>query len=198
MSDDDLILQSHKPQRADAIRNRRLLLETAQRLFDEQGVDAVPMSAVAKAAGVGKGTLYRHFNDKGALCLALLDEQMRQFQEETLMRLRNWCDARQKLDWFLNAALDYVLQNRELLQEAAQQPSPPQTLNHPAHVWWRQTLLALLTDINPAGDVAYFADVLYILLDVQTLRFQLDGLGYDRERIQSGLQTTLQRLIDAP
>jgi AcrR family transcriptional regulator len=47
--------------RADATTNRALLIRTAQRLFAERGTTSVAYSAVAHAAGVGIGTLYRHF-----------------------------------------------------------------------------------------------------------------------------------------
>jgi AcrR family transcriptional regulator len=52
--------------RADAARNREKLLTAATALFDEQGTDA-PLEAVARRAGVGIGTLYRHFPTRDAL-----------------------------------------------------------------------------------------------------------------------------------
>ena len=41
------------------------------------------MDAVAEAAGVGKGTLYRRFGDRNGLAYAILDEREREFQEAT-------------------------------------------------------------------------------------------------------------------
>jgi AcrR family transcriptional regulator len=52
--------------RADAQRNRDQIVAVARVLFITNGVD-VPMEEVAKAAGVGVGTLYRRFPDRGAL-----------------------------------------------------------------------------------------------------------------------------------
>ncbi|MFJ9417806.1 TetR/AcrR family transcriptional regulator [Streptomyces sp. NPDC101227] len=54
------------PMRADARRNRERILEAAVRAFSEKGAD-VPIDAIAKAAGVGSGTLYRHFPTREAL-----------------------------------------------------------------------------------------------------------------------------------
>ncbi|MFJ9855811.1 TetR/AcrR family transcriptional regulator [Streptomyces sp. NPDC101150] len=54
------------PMRADARRNRERILEAAVRAFSEIGAD-VPIDAIAKAAGVGSGTLYRHFPTREAL-----------------------------------------------------------------------------------------------------------------------------------
>ncbi|PZQ63423.1 MAG: TetR/AcrR family transcriptional regulator [Phenylobacterium zucineum] len=59
------------PLRPDVARRRQALLDAAARVFDEQGV-AAPLDAVLAAAGVGRGTLYRHFSDRTALLLGLL------------------------------------------------------------------------------------------------------------------------------
>ncbi|GAA4181048.1 TetR/AcrR family transcriptional regulator [Streptosporangium oxazolinicum] len=55
-----------RPLRADARRNRDRLLEVAVRAFSHDGPD-VTLDAIAKAAGVGIGTLYRHFPTREAL-----------------------------------------------------------------------------------------------------------------------------------
>lgn len=57
--------------RSDATRNRSRILDVARECFDEFGVD-VPMDTVAKRAGVGAGTLYRHFPNRDALITALV------------------------------------------------------------------------------------------------------------------------------
>ena len=62
-----------RPMRADAVRNRARLLEAAARLVAENGVEHVTMDAVARAASVGKGTVFRHFSERSGLLLALLD-----------------------------------------------------------------------------------------------------------------------------
>jgi AcrR family transcriptional regulator len=55
-----------RPLRADARRNRDRLLEVAVQAFSTDGPD-VPLEAIAKTAGVGIGTLYRHFPTRDAL-----------------------------------------------------------------------------------------------------------------------------------
>jgi len=57
--------------RADAARNRALILEAADAVFGEQGV-GVPVDEVARRAGVGVGTLYRHFPTKEKLFEAVI------------------------------------------------------------------------------------------------------------------------------
>ncbi|MFI1094468.1 TetR/AcrR family transcriptional regulator [Streptomyces sp. NPDC020917] len=65
-----------KPLRADARRNRDRLLEVARDAFAQEGV-AVPLDEIARRAGVGPGTLYRHFPTKEALLEAVVHERMR-------------------------------------------------------------------------------------------------------------------------
>ena len=60
-----------KPLRADAQRNRARLLEVAQTVFAEQGTSA-SIDEIARRAGVGVGTLYRHFPTKDALFEAIV------------------------------------------------------------------------------------------------------------------------------
>jgi AcrR family transcriptional regulator len=58
---------SERPLRADARRNRDRLLEAAVRAFSTPGSGEVTLEAIARAAGVGIGTLYRHFPTREAL-----------------------------------------------------------------------------------------------------------------------------------
>lgn len=194
MKPDNIIpINSDKPIRADAARNRRLLLDTALQLFDEFGIEDVTMSAIAKEANVGKGTLYRHFTDKAELCHALLDEDMREFQMMTLEHIRGCHDAFDCLHWFLEQSATYVVAHNELLVEVSNQGGVDM-LSHPAHIWWRQTIAGLLARLNLDTDISYIADILYVMLDVQTIRFQRRVQGYDLERIIAGLHMTLWRL----
>lgn len=64
-----------RPLRADARRNRERILEAAREVFSRDGVDA-PIDAVAQRAGVGVGTLYRHFPNKHALFEAIMVDRI--------------------------------------------------------------------------------------------------------------------------
>ena len=64
-----------RPVRADARRNRERLLEAAVRAFASDGAD-VTLDAIAKTAGVGIGTLYRHFPTRDALVEAAYRQEL--------------------------------------------------------------------------------------------------------------------------
>jgi AcrR family transcriptional regulator len=69
-----------KRQRADARRNRERIVEAARRVFAEKGADA-QMDDIARAAGVGVGTVYRHFPRKEALMGELVAARFRAFAD---------------------------------------------------------------------------------------------------------------------
>ncbi len=68
------------PQRADARRNREALLAAAEEVFADQGAEA-PLEVVARRAGVGRGTLYRHFPDREALAVAVYERRLAGLEE---------------------------------------------------------------------------------------------------------------------
>jgi AcrR family transcriptional regulator len=111
-----------RPMRADAARNRRLVLDAARDAFTRHGVTA-SLDDVARAAGVGPGTLYRHFPTRDALVLAVIDDGLTGIHRlgtaladagDPLDALHQWLDA-------------YIEQGRTFQGLARTLASPPQT-----------------------------------------------------------------------
>jgi AcrR family transcriptional regulator len=71
---------TEKPLRADARRNRERIMSSGRELFAQRG-EGVQMDEIAAHAGVGVGTLYRHFPDKQALLTAMARERFQEFSE---------------------------------------------------------------------------------------------------------------------
>ena len=78
-------MADERPLRADARRNRERLLSVARTAFAAEGL-SVPLDEIARRAGVGPGTLYRHFPTKEALFEAIVHDRLRQIQEEARAR----------------------------------------------------------------------------------------------------------------
>ncbi|MEA2373298.1 MAG: hypothetical protein QOH12_3692 [Solirubrobacteraceae bacterium] len=75
-------IESERPQRADAKRNRERILESARDAFAVHGPDT-QMDEVARLAGVGVGTVYRHFPTKESLLGELVRQQMERMVDNT-------------------------------------------------------------------------------------------------------------------
>ena len=76
----ETLRETERPLRADARRNRERILESARALFAEYGAEA-QMDDVARRAGVGVGTVYRHFSTKEALLVELVRQKFRLFAD---------------------------------------------------------------------------------------------------------------------
>src|SRR5882757_7511708 len=74
------VSDTERPLRADARRNRERILQSARAAFADSG-DAVQIDDVARHAGVGVGTVYRHFPTKQALLTELVRQTFRLFTE---------------------------------------------------------------------------------------------------------------------
>jgi AcrR family transcriptional regulator len=190
-------------ERSDAARNRRVILQTARTLFEERGVTNVTMEEMARASGVGKGTLYRRFPHKGFLCQALLDEPTRHLQEQTLEILQErGTSALEKLDAFLDRLVAFTAENLDLLyggNEPLCGADRLERFSHPAYDWRRSTVLGLLRaavregEVDGGLDVEYLSQALLAPLDVDFYYFQHRVQGLPVERISSGLRALVPR-----
>src|ERR1700722_20731443 len=108
-----------RPRRADAARNRALLLAAAADEFAERGLDA-SVADIARRAGVGKGTVFRHFATKDDLLAAIVLDRVNALNAVG-DRLLDAADPGAALLEFLPAAADQR-QQRDLsfLQEAGE------------------------------------------------------------------------------
>jgi AcrR family transcriptional regulator len=96
---------SRKP-RADALRNRERVLEAARNVFSAGGPDA-SLEAVAKTAGVGIGTLYRHFPTREALFDAVYRHEAQQLAA-LAERLKKAAEPTEALRHWLHALINFV------------------------------------------------------------------------------------------
>jgi AcrR family transcriptional regulator len=172
------LLDAPRPERADAARNRRRVLDAAAALFGEHGVDGISMDAVARAAGVGKGTLFRRFGDRQGLLVALLDEAERRLQDDLLHGpppLGPGAPAGARLLAFLEAYVA-LLEARGDIVRASERSSPGARLRTAAYTGWHLHVTVLLRELRPDADAAALAHVLLAPLAADTwLALRRDG-----------------------
>jgi AcrR family transcriptional regulator len=96
--------------RADSLRNREQLLEAARVAFADEGPDAA-LEAIARRAGVGIGTLYRHFPTRHALLAAVYQRAVEQLSASA-ERLLVERPADEALEAWLHLLVDYMATKR--------------------------------------------------------------------------------------
>ncbi|MGV9311246.1 TetR/AcrR family transcriptional regulator [Streptomyces sp. NPDC003691] len=103
--------------RADAVRNRRLLMDAATAEFAENGMD-VSITRIATRAGVGKGTVFRHFDTKEQLLAEIFSDRL----EELVAageRLATADDPGAALLEFMTIGTEIQARDRSFCQAAA-------------------------------------------------------------------------------
>lgn len=165
-------------ERADAARNRQLLLTAAKTLIDDQGAAAVTMDAVAREAGVGKGTVFRRFGSRTGLMMALLDHSEHALQHDYLSGPEPLGPGAPPLDRLIaygRARLKMTVDHLDILLEAG--ADDPDRLSHPVWAMSTRHVQYLLGELGYAGNLATVAVAVQAPIEAIAVRHQLDVLG---------------------
>jgi AcrR family transcriptional regulator len=183
------IAGERRPERADARRNRLKVLAAAEQLFAEHGVRNVSLDAIAAAAGVGKGTVFRRFGDRAGLAVALLDERERELQDRILNGsppLGPGAPAAARLCAFLEAYVALLDAHVELVLDS-ENAATGARYRVGAYRFWHRHVAILLEEASPDLDADYTAHALLAPLAAD-LHQALRAESYDIDRITSGLR----------
>ncbi|MEU6372514.1 TetR family transcriptional regulator [Streptomyces sp. NPDC046909] len=181
--------------RADAARNRARLLEAAALLIAEHGAAGVTMEAVAAAAKVGKGTVFRRFGDRTGLLMALLDHSSRKLQEDFLSGpppLGPGAPPVERLRAFGVAVLYRWAEQLEL--QLAAQSEPARRFSHPSHRALTMHVSILLRQVVPDADCDLLARTLMAYLDPALVHHLTRECGMPMERLEAGWTDLVTRL----
>jgi AcrR family transcriptional regulator len=155
------------PVRADARRSLAAVLEAAKDVFVASGVDA-PVREIARKAGVGVATIYRHFPDRSDLIAAVFREEVDACAGAALRMSARYSPS-EALDRWLKRFIDFVATKRGLSAalhsgDPAYEPLPHYLLDHlvPA-------LRGLLSAAASAGDIRSDIEPLDLMLAIARL-----------------------------
>lgn len=185
-----------EPERADAARNRRLLLAAAKTLIDTHGAAAVTMDAVAAQAGVGKGTVFRRFGSRTGLMHALLDHSEGQLQQAYLSGPSPLGPGAAPLDRLLaygRARLKMTADHLDILLEAGADNG--EFMKHPV---WRsstQHVQILLRQLGFGGQIDTVAIAVQIPLGATAVAHLTDVVGLDLATIADQWEAMVRTLV---
>jgi AcrR family transcriptional regulator len=176
-------------ERADAARNRAAILEAAARLFSASSPPPT-VDAIAAAAGVGKGTVFRRFGDYTGLVEALIAPHVAALREEVTAGrppLGPGAPPAASLRAYLDALLEFVWANHALIR-ALEHRRPHAYYANPASQFWIAELRRRLAAARPDIDAAYLALAVFTNLRADVLSYLHDEQGFPPPRIRAGLQ----------
>ncbi|WFU39647.1 TetR/AcrR family transcriptional regulator [Bradyrhizobium sp. CB82] len=181
---DDRVDNIRKP-RADAVRNRERVLEAAKAVFSAGGPEA-SLEAVARRAGVGIGTLYRHFPTREALFEAVYRREVEQLGE-LAEQLRSAKDPVDALRRWLRSNVEFVATKKGMSAALALAVQSGSELHAFSLDRLTRAVGTLLARAVAAGEVR--ADI-----SPEDLLRALIGMCYMHD--QPGWQSTTLRLLD--
>jgi AcrR family transcriptional regulator len=190
------LLDAEPPERADAARNRRRVLEAAERLF-KADPDGVTMEAVAAEAGVGKGTVFRRFGDRAGLARAVISEYEVVLQEQMIRGeppLGPGAPARERLVAFGARYQEYLEEHADLLRQA--EGSEHARLTSSVYGLYRTHLAVLLRAAGCGEAAPYLADVLMAPLAAPTFLYHRRVRGLSPAELVRAYEDLIGRLID--
>lgn len=183
------------PERRDAARNRDAVLAAAREMVDLHGACAVTMEAVAEAAGVGKGTVFRRFGSRRGLMGAVLNRSEVEWQARVISGsppLGPGAPAMDRLLAFGPARVEVNLRHADLIMAA----TDGYGRSYAAFSFTAMHVRHLLSALDVDGDLLLLATALLAPLEIEILKQQTDE-GIPVERIVAGWEDLVHRVVRA-
>lgn len=184
---EDSQIKARKP-RADSLRNRDLLLTAAKTAFTALGAEA-PLEEIARRAGVGIGTLYRHFPTREALIAAVYAREIEQLAASADALLAERA-AGEALEAWLNLLIDYMATKRVVAPALRADPGEGSKLYASSGATILPTLERLTEAASAAGDIRPdigFEDILRMMSGL--------SIGYEQPGWDAGARRLLSVMM---
>jgi AcrR family transcriptional regulator len=176
--------QTRKP-RADSARNRQLLMDAAKAGFAEVGLN-VSLEEIARRAGVGIGTLYRHFPSREAVVEAVYRREVEHLAE-AVPQLLETSPAGEALHRWMHLFVDYIATKRLIAPSLGAAAGRSSTLYATSAELITRAISTLVKRAVASGDVR--KDI-----DPPDLLRALVGVSYGNP--DAGWEASARRLID--
>jgi AcrR family transcriptional regulator len=159
--------QQPRAKRVDAQRNLRSLLQAAMDVFAQSGVDA-PVRAIAERAGVGVGTVYRHFPQRADLIVAVMKSQIDDCADAAAA-FASECEPGEALARWMQRYVDFIVTKRGLSGALQSDSAAYAALPDYFYGHLRPALASLLQKAVESGDIRAGFEADELLRAVATL-----------------------------
>ena len=206
-----------RPERADAMRNRRAILTATEELLATHRPQDISMEQVAAGAGVGKGTVFHRFGNRMGLMRALMVDRAASLEQSVRSGpppLGKGAPDRDRLLAFLDAIIEVVSRNKSLMAELAysaaaepppnegpanegpaQEPPAHKRDDHPVYRFWHGHISSLIGAQRPDADAGMIAHVLLGALHSEPILAQLTTDG--PKRFATAIRALACAVLDA-
>jgi len=188
---------AQRPLRADAQRNYQRLVSAATAAFAEHGADDASLEEIARRAGVGIGTLYRHFPNRQALLEAVYRDQVDMLADRA-DQLAESADPGAALDEWLRALVSFSRTKRSLVSALLATLGKDSEFVSSCSAQMRGSAATLLARAQEAGAVRSDASVTDVLRLVHAISMAVEREPADRGQADRLLALVLDGLRHQP
>lgn len=192
------MLGAPPPGRADAARNREKVLAAARELFERRGVANVTIDEIARAAGVGKGTVFHRFGDRAGLVMALVDDEERALQERILRGdppLGPGAAPADRMVALVDALVDLLERYGDLLRDSEASRAGAR-YDAGAYAAWHQHATMLIAEARPGDDAPVLAHLLLAPLAAEHFTHLTEHDDIDLDRLRAALRHVVLRVLE--
>ncbi len=179
----------------------KAILHTANHLFSEHGVESVSMHQIAKSVGIGQGTLYRRYSNKGDLCMDMMKENFDLFINEIdeYMKANVQLSVQERLNMVMRKIIAFIDKQFKWLGvvQSFNKPEDHKAdfFQSPPYLYLHATICRLLNEALESGlihsiDPDYTAHSFISVQSPHTYRQLRYVMGYSCEDIQDRFCST--------
>ncbi|UOQ84899.1 TetR/AcrR family transcriptional regulator [Gracilibacillus salinarum] len=188
---------NYRKERRDAAENRHRILEVAYRLFSQHNIEKVSMNQIAKEAGIGAGTLYRRYNNKGEVCLDLIKDNFCGFLEEVHLYLAS--HQHELASYRFKGVLPLFIRFKESKASLLKGVEKSSTSNRhiitsPLYNELHQVMVGLFDEMNQSefrvDNSTFRADMVLLAFSSDSYLFQREVRGLSSDEFLDHIHTT--------
>jgi len=172
---------ARKP-RADAQRNRERLVDAAKAAFAESGAE-VSLEEIARRAGVGIGTLYRHFPTREAVVAAVYQREVQQIADAAKRLLASEAPGEALHEW-MRLFVDYIATKKVIVSAFGSIPAGAKGLYPSSGLKLIDGVALLVERARAAGDIRADADPNDILRALIGFTYGAAGAGWEASALR--------------
>jgi AcrR family transcriptional regulator len=183
---------------------RQAIMQAAMTLFTEKGFDETSIEELAKAAGIGKGTIYGYFQTKSDILHAFCEDELECLHQELTSNADQDIPILQQMVSIYMAEFNKIIENREFARLFMQQTAFPRDVELDRHLEhendYFKLLFPLLEKAQERGELRKDIDLLYITGHFYGLYLLLVSAWFSgriqTEEAEMALQTLFRQAIE--
>ncbi len=180
-------------------KTKKTILKTAISLFNENGYDNTSIEAIAKSAGVGKGTVYSYFNTKRDIIKGFCEDEIEQIHLELVKKSNENVPILEQMKTIYMTEFQHITQNKEFgrlyMREAIFPDDVDMEENRELETEYFKVLFPILEKAQKRGELRKDIDLLFLTGHFYSLYLLILSAWYTGRILTEAVDITMETLF---